>query len=637
MARRPQQVFDNETTDEDEDMMAQNDDAAGDKSVVLPKKDRAAKVKAMSNRVWLPEKHGGAQSNQRAQKAVAAEAEHEDQPAEKRSRLSHATRTRAQGQGTTGANSTFCSYHPEAHKKNAGAVPKALPRATPRPPNDTDDKDSVPQQRQPGDGQKAWAQVAAANVARKKATKTIDDINNEDFGDEDDEEHEDEDDEEHEDEDDEEHEDEENEEDDEFEDAGDLDLRQVPSHKLLGFLENESSPRSRQAMQASQTASSTQAGNEPSAFNLFNDNVGVIPARQHKSAARIAKGLNRQAEPETSSHLSAEELDEEEPEIISRKPTAKPSKKNRRKEQQIHDKTVHVQPEASNRHQPVPNDAQPAHLGPETPLPPWVTARNFPGKKPTLQAQHPLLICICHIAIQRAEWTMVTSDAWLECKQHGRGDYHRDILISAAEKVARTDSRALDVIVELQDYASKFAMTIGNMVVDHLSIHRNPAQKFAIDHIAAFQLGVEDQCTEHVKALKVADKYIYPGTWGVEAGQTWTLDTNTATLTYKSSHPRRPEPEMSMTLITLAATGIYSAISSWESGKRVKESFDADCNKPTYDRHIEYLWGMQRDNIGTYHKIMSELFNFATKSQARSIAAPVGSALAIADLADYSD
>ena len=37
----------------------------------------------------------------------------------------------------------------------------------------------------------------------------------------------------------------------------------------------------------------------------------------------------------------------------------------------------------------------------------------------------------------------------------------------------------------------------------------------ASDHIALFQLGINDRCKEWVKALMENDMYVYPGEWGV--------------------------------------------------------------------------------------------------------------------------
>ena len=37
----------------------------------------------------------------------------------------------------------------------------------------------------------------------------------------------------------------------------------------------------------------------------------------------------------------------------------------------------------------------------------------------------------------------------------------------------------------------------------------------ASDHIALFQLGIDDGCKERVKALMENDVYVYPGEWGV--------------------------------------------------------------------------------------------------------------------------
>ncbi|KAJ3557173.1 hypothetical protein NP233_g11809 [Leucocoprinus birnbaumii] len=105
---------------------------------------------------------------------------------------------------------------------------------------------------------------------------------------------------------------------------------------------------------------------------------------------------------------------------------------------------------------------------------------------------------------------------------------------------------------------------------------------------------------------------------------------------YKSTHPDRSEAELPMSLIALAATGVYAALSARESGQRVKQTFDGDKNKAAYDRHIEYLKSIHHDNIGAYHKITSDLLKAVmTHGSNTSDSAPVGNALAVMDLSGY--
>lgn len=52
--------------------------------------------------------------------------------------------------------------------------------------------------------------------------------------------------------------------------------------------------------------------------------------------------------------------------------------------------------------------------------------------------------------------------------------------------------------------------------IDRLSFLRNRAQTAALGQIDSFQLGVGPNCTERVKVLKSADKYIFPGEWGID-------------------------------------------------------------------------------------------------------------------------
>ena len=52
-------------------------------------------------------------------------------------------------------------------------------------------------------------------------------------------------------------------------------------------------------------------------------------------------------------------------------------------------------------------------------------------------------------------------------------------------------------------------------VIDRLSHHRGNVRSVASDHIALFQLGINNGCKERVKALMENDVYVYPGEWGV--------------------------------------------------------------------------------------------------------------------------
>ncbi|KAJ3557221.1 hypothetical protein NP233_g11799 [Leucocoprinus birnbaumii] len=401
----------------------------------------------------------------------------------------------------------------------------------------------------------------------------------------------------------------------------DTDLRQLDANELRGFLEKE-------MVQVIGKESAPLVSNSKkfAASCLFDDDVGVVLARHCKLAAQATKNIPRA--PETDSHSdhgkgindNEDSVHEESPQGFAVKAT-KQSKKTRRREQQFHDETVHVQA----HHAPKDANSIGNHTGAPSTKPPWAIAKSFPGKKVTLRAQHPLVIRICHIGIRRAEQTLVTSNAWPECKRHGCPDYHQEIMSYAAEKVAKSDARALDVVAELKNEESKFAMIIGNLVswvIDRKKIYQSDSFKQLLRN-AFFK-------TDTDFGYKYS-KY------------------------YTSTHATRKENEITMPLVALAATGLYSAISSWESGACIKESFDAEKNKPTYNCHIGYLEGMKRDNPGAYHKIMLDLLAYATYvlfmfsfmallitsfriSQPKAMAsAPVGSALAVADFADYSE
>ena len=97
---------------------------------------------------------------------------------------------------------------------------------------------------------------------------------------------------------------------------------------------------------------------------------------------------------------------------------------------------------------------------------------------------------------------------------------------------------------------------------------------------------------------------------------------------YTSSHPTRPEPELTVQLVALAATGvcvylcivqisnwfffqIHAALDCWRDGNYIKrrtEKFDGETYKTVYERHIINLIKIRTDHANFFHSLMSEIY-----------------------------
>ncbi|KAJ3552239.1 hypothetical protein NP233_g12928 [Leucocoprinus birnbaumii] len=294
---------------------------------------------------------------------------------------------------------------------------------------------------------------------------------------------------------------------------------------------------------------------------------------------------------------------------------------------------------------------------------PWTTIKWTTGDKPKMKVQHHLIRRVCHTAIEAAELTMATVDAWPECGQ--REDYRQQVLIEACRDLVKDEPKIRDIRVEIENSESKFCMFLGNWVVDRLSHHRSAMYSAGLHHIAGFRLGEDESCVHRVEQLRVADMYIYPGEWGPDERnpnkEKWIHEANKIYQNkaiqkiirraffrtpgafgqkykhhFKSSHPVKEQPEVPMSIIALAATGLYAGLVSWETGDFITEKFEGERFKSTYDRHIEYLQSIQADNVNAYHKIASDLYNFVTQNLSGT--GPrhhVGNALAVADFSGY--
>ncbi|PPR00388.1 hypothetical protein CVT26_009669 [Gymnopilus dilepis] len=291
-----------------------------------------------------------------------------------------------------------------------------------------------------------------------------------------------------------------------------------------------------------------------------------------------------------------------------------------------------------------------------------------------MAAQSDPIRALCHAGIKIVEKTLVTKDAWPEL--HQAKAYRKLVLSAAVVPLLEKDKKTYEPLQKRVAEDDKFVKTVGRWVVDRLANWRSKPRIAASNHIALYQLGVGDVCKARVNALLENDVYVYPGEWGTsEKGKVIWLTKGSktdiqiflspalidtikeaffATPTafgfrfkdeYVSSHPTRPEPELTIPLVALGATALYAAIFEWREGKKatrpsqnskasMAEKFEGDQFKAVFDRHVGALASL-KTKPNTYHTIMSTLFSKVTGENASSnqSAQSQGNALAVLDLA----
>ncbi|KAF8877658.1 hypothetical protein CPB84DRAFT_1752096 [Gymnopilus junonius] len=149
---------------------------------------------------------------------------------------------------------------------------------------------------------------------------------------------------------------------------------------------------------------------------------------------------------------------------------------------------------------------------------------------------------------------------------------------------------------------------LGDIVLDHQSHVRTPACSVAFCHIAGFELGIRDSCTE--KNLGFMDLLKEAFFESCKDFGFKYIDE------FKSSIEKRPEPELTIPIVTLAATGYFVAIQAWESGKSHEkaEKFEGELFNATFKCHVSYLESIKKMNLVAFHVIMSRLYNHAIGS-----------------------
>ncbi|KAF8176926.1 hypothetical protein BJ912DRAFT_1024284 [Pholiota molesta] len=283
-----------------------------------------------------------------------------------------------------------------------------------------------------------------------------------------------------------------------------------------------------------------------------------------------------------------------------------------------------------------------------------------------LTQQNVYVRAVCHKAIKIVEKVLVFEQAWPEL--HRAAEYRVEILTQAAKELEKSGTQYRDIRKRVKK-DDDYAKTVGKWVIDRLPQHRGPIRLTALDQIqAVFQLGVDDVCAKRVNALLATDTYVYPGNWGLDnrGNPKWIVRGNQIYLNstiiyilrstffsstgalgfrykdlYKSSHPDRPESELPIPLVALAATGIHAALDTWKDGNYVKkktDKFDGETYKTIFNRHVSYLQGLKTKNINAYHSIMAELHEkvVGNAGQGEQVEqAPGEGALSVLDLSGF--
>ncbi|KJA23034.1 hypothetical protein HYPSUDRAFT_138140, partial [Hypholoma sublateritium FD-334 SS-4] len=248
-----------------------------------------------------------------------------------------------------------------------------------------------------------------------------------------------------------------------------------------------------------------------------------------------------------------------------------------------------------------------------------------------------LIRALCRDAIHILELTLVTQEAWPEL--HRAAEYRVEVFSQAAKVLQKTDARYRDFrkrIVKDEEYAS----SVGAWIADRLPLARGPARVHALNEIAVFQLGIGPACVMRVKALFSHKTYVYPGHWDTNAkGETvWVVKGKEmyqnpaitcvlrsvyfgsfSALGYKfkefyiSSHPDESDPELTIPLVALAATGVHTALDSWKTGRYNKHDtklnkFSGDMFKTIYQHHIKHLEDLKENHLAYFHRTMSQIY-----------------------------
>ncbi|KAF8056056.1 hypothetical protein FPV67DRAFT_1678529 [Lyophyllum atratum] len=220
---------------------------------------------------------------------------------------------------------------------------------------------------------------------------------------------------------------------------------------------------------------------------------------------------------------------------------------------------------------------------------------------------------------------------------------------------------------ELSLFALRDRLTIDRVLVSHisrllstrLSNVRCGAKKITLPKVeTSFPLGgTAPERMENVRKLLLSGDYIYPraenglirrtkpflhpiilsslreyyfsATRGSMAAKHASRFTSSIDTGVEST-----EREVPLPMVCMIATAAYAAIEDWNSGFLKKSEFNADEYEDNYRGHELFLNNIRASNPAAYHRLMADIYNEVSNSQASQSASVVANnAMALLDLA----
>ncbi|KIY46083.1 hypothetical protein FISHEDRAFT_60564 [Fistulina hepatica ATCC 64428] len=234
--------------------------------------------------------------------------------------------------------------------------------------------------------------------------------------------------------------------------------------------------------------------------------------------------------------------------------------------------------------------------------------------------------------IAAVEADIVFSHAFPE---HGRKvPYQRDALVAALhDPEIPIDKAKCEEIEHRLSVDLNFVKQLGKIVGARIPLFRGIVYQHGATAIAAFQLGVGEDCKERVSNLLAENKYIHPGRWN---GNTWVklskdqpysckplLDIMASFFADGKAIGRNPryaknflDPEdneehleIPKEMIALAATVLHSNLNNWKEGKQKVIAFTGNFYSSIYDAHVMTLSRMRMKNAAWYHGLVSVIYD----------------------------
>ncbi|KIY50041.1 hypothetical protein FISHEDRAFT_57760 [Fistulina hepatica ATCC 64428] len=234
--------------------------------------------------------------------------------------------------------------------------------------------------------------------------------------------------------------------------------------------------------------------------------------------------------------------------------------------------------------------------------------------------------------IAAVEADIVFSHAFPE---HGRKvPYQRDVLVAALhDPEIPIDKAKCEEFEHRLSVDLNFVKHLGKIVGACIPLFCGIVYQHGVTAIAAFQLGVGEDCKERVSSLLAENKYIHPGRWN---GNMWVklskdqpysckplLDIMASFFADGKAIGRNPryaknflDPEdneehleIPKEMIALAATVLHSNLNNWKEGKQKAIAFTGNFYSSIYDAHIMTLSRMRTKNATWYHGLVSAIYD----------------------------